>query len=72
MKKGTDMFNFLKRLFGKHAYITSLRPCPACRASFTRTWTSSPMLTRSDDLRILCVFFNFMRNYMPKQRNVLC
>lgn len=32
----------------------------------------SPMLTRSDDLRILCVFFNFMRNYMPKQRKVLC
>lgn len=72
MKKGTDMFNFIKRLFvRKRTYLTSLKPCP-CRAYFTRTWTSSPMLTRSDDLRILCVFFNFMRNYMPKQRNVLC
>lgn len=30
MKKETDMFNFLKRLFGKRAYMTNLKPCPCC------------------------------------------
>lgn len=37
MKKGTDMFDFIKRLFvRKRTYLTSLKPCPCCGGKHIR------------------------------------
>lgn len=52
MKKGTDMFNFLKRLFGRRrAYLTNLRPCPCCGGRHIRYKSVTGFLNTN---RIIC------------------